>query len=372
MSRSLGWLVLAACTQADVLSTRQLDVSIAVVPASAAMGPGTSRELTARVTGTANTAVTWASSAGTIAGTGNTITFTAPGTPGQVTVTATSHFEPERSATAVITVTDSVAYGLAIPAAHPRIWYDGDRLATARAQFAQSPWTPARDAWSETALRALLANDPQACRPAIDRALAHDVSSFTSDIASWHAQDAILAYDWCFDAWTSAERADFIARWNGFLQLEVMQAWGDTAMPQSDVFWFYLRNELLFGLATFHENPMADGFLRHALDVRWQSAFVPSAAGPARGGVLQPGSNRAPSSPARRPFRSSARSCTGATCGPRPTSSAMPRGTSRTRRPPRRRASTARARATSRCFPRTTTASGSSATPPAAPSTATS
>jgi len=284
--------LLLSCTQGDVLSTRQLDVSIAVSPASAALGPGASRELTARVTGTSSTDVTWTSSAGSISGAGNTITFTAPQTPQTVTVTATSVAEPEKSATAVITVTDSIAYGLAIPATHPRIWFDAARLAAARQRYAAQPFTPGRDAWDEVALRALLSSDPQACRSAIDRALAHDVSSFSSDIAYWEAQSAILAYDWCFDAWTAAERADFIARWNGFLQAELAQGWGNTDMPQSDVFWMYLRNELLWGLATFHENPMADGFLRHALEVRWTGAFLPSPAGPGRGGVLQPGSNR--------------------------------------------------------------------------------
>ncbi len=285
-------VLLFSCTQGDVLSTRQLDVSIAVVPASAALAPGASRELTARVTGAKSADVTWASSAGSLSGSGNTITFTAPATAGQVTVTATSVAEPEKSATAVITVSDSVAYGLAIPVTHPRLWFDASRLAAARERWAAQPFTPRRDAWDEVALRALLSSDPQACRPAIDRALALDVSTFSSEVSNWQAESALLTYDWCFDAWTAAERADFIARWNVFLQAELEQAWGNTDMPQSDVFWMYLRNELLFGIATFHENAMADGFLRHALDVRWTGAFLPSAAGPARGGVLQPGSNR--------------------------------------------------------------------------------
>ncbi|MBL8953229.1 MAG: heparinase II/III family protein [Myxococcaceae bacterium] len=275
-----------------MLSTRQLDVSITISPASAAMAPGTTRDFTARVTGAQSDDVGWASSAGSIAGTGTTITFTAPATAGQVTVTATSVAEPEKSATATVTVSESVTNGLAIPPGHPRIGFDAQRLAAARERFTAQPFTPRRDAWDEVALRALLSRDPQSCRTAIDRALGHDVSSFSSDIANWEAEAAILAYDWCFDAWSAAERADFIARWNSFLLEETMQAWGNTDMPQSDVFWHYLRNELLFGVATFHENPMADGFLRHALDVRFTGAFVPSAANGGRGGVLQPGSNR--------------------------------------------------------------------------------
>lgn len=107
----LASLVLAACGGDATQPTPPppppppTPVVVAVTPATATLEVGSSREFTAHVTNTATTGVTWSSSGGTIAGTGATITWTAPATAGTHTLTATSSADPTKQASAAITVT---------------------------------------------------------------------------------------------------------------------------------------------------------------------------------------------------------------------------------------------------------------------------
>ena len=65
-----------------------------------------------------------------------------------------------------------------------------------------------------------------------------------------------------------------VTRWNGFLNTLRVKEWGGLEMPQSNYFWGYSRNELLWGIATYGENPMATTFLDYALNQRWTNSFV--------------------------------------------------------------------------------------------------
>lgn len=76
-------------------------VSVTISPASATVNINATEQFTATVTNSTNTSVTWTASAGTIDATG---LFTAPSTPGSITVTATSVADPTRSASATVTV----------------------------------------------------------------------------------------------------------------------------------------------------------------------------------------------------------------------------------------------------------------------------
>jgi len=80
-------------------------VVIAVTPATATLEVGGTREFTAQVTNTTNTAVSWTSSGGAISGSGNTVTWTAPATAGTYSVTATSAADATKQASASVTVT---------------------------------------------------------------------------------------------------------------------------------------------------------------------------------------------------------------------------------------------------------------------------
>jgi hypothetical protein len=80
-------------------------VSIAISPTSASVIAGATRQFTATVTGTSNTAVTWSvqeSGGGTVSTTG---LYTAPATAGTFHVRATSVADPTKSASATVTVT---------------------------------------------------------------------------------------------------------------------------------------------------------------------------------------------------------------------------------------------------------------------------
>ena len=84
-------------------------VAVAVTPTGVDIVVATTQQMTATVTGTFNTAVTWSVAGGSANG---TITasgvYTAPTTvpaPAQVTVTATSHKDPTKSGSATLTIT---------------------------------------------------------------------------------------------------------------------------------------------------------------------------------------------------------------------------------------------------------------------------
>jgi len=94
----------AASDSATVTVTAAPVVAVTVNPASTQLAAGQGLQLTATVTGTANTAVTWVVQEGAA---GGTVTsggyYFAPASPGLFHVAATSVADPTKSATAVIT-----------------------------------------------------------------------------------------------------------------------------------------------------------------------------------------------------------------------------------------------------------------------------
>jgi len=79
-------------------------VSITVAPTSAAVQPGQTRQFTATVTGSSNTAVTWSATGGTISTSG---LYTAGQNTGSFAVTATSVADTSKSATATVQINSS-------------------------------------------------------------------------------------------------------------------------------------------------------------------------------------------------------------------------------------------------------------------------
>jgi hypothetical protein len=77
-----------------------------VSPTEVALPAGGSQAFTAIVTGTSDTTVDWATSAGTITGTGSTVGYTAPMAAGAYEITATSRADPTRSASARVIVSE--------------------------------------------------------------------------------------------------------------------------------------------------------------------------------------------------------------------------------------------------------------------------
>jgi hypothetical protein len=76
-------------------------ISISISPTSANLQPGETKQFTAKVTGTSNTAVSWKASDGHINRSG---LYTAPNTTGKYTITATSIADPSKHAAVTISV----------------------------------------------------------------------------------------------------------------------------------------------------------------------------------------------------------------------------------------------------------------------------
>ena len=86
-------------------------VGVSVAPTVATLETSASRTFTATVSGATDPSVTWAATCGTVAGSGATVTYTAPGTEGTCTVRATSVEAPSRTGQATVTIVAGTAGG---------------------------------------------------------------------------------------------------------------------------------------------------------------------------------------------------------------------------------------------------------------------
>src|SRR6202166_1777591 len=106
---SAGTYTVTATSAADstksasavVTVSQPAQVSVSLSPTTASLSTGAQKQFTASVSGSTNTAVTWAASGGTITSGG---LYTAPSSAGTYTVTATSAADSTKSASAVVTV----------------------------------------------------------------------------------------------------------------------------------------------------------------------------------------------------------------------------------------------------------------------------
>lgn len=125
---SAGSHTLTATSAADTTKTASASISVqagtpppavavSLTPASATVATGGSQAFTATVSGSTNGAVTWyvdglqggSASAGTISGTGSTVTYTAPTLAGNHSVSATSQADTSKSASSAVTVSSGCA-----------------------------------------------------------------------------------------------------------------------------------------------------------------------------------------------------------------------------------------------------------------------
>jgi hypothetical protein len=192
--------------------------------------------------------------------------------------------------------------GMNIPTTHPRIWWNAERLQRARALYQANPFNPGTPGANneyrsvDNAFVSLMTGQASYCRAAINYAMTviipqGQLDGVASDNARWYGEYVILTYDWCYQHMTASERATMITRWNGFLNTLRLKDWGGLEMPQSNYFWGYFRNELLWGIATYGENTMATTFLDHALNQRWTNSFVAHASTDGVGGLAHEGGN---------------------------------------------------------------------------------
>jgi hypothetical protein len=188
---------------------------------------------------------------------------------------------------------------LDIPDSHPRLWFatrpgtpGAARLERARAFAGSHPvqvghWEASSLA-RERALRSVVRG--QGSNPAGDadcqQAIAWlmgftlNVGGTSSDQARWSGENAILVYDWCNYALSPSQRATLLDRWNGYTAALNGKAWGGPTMAANNYFWGYLRNSLLWGIASYHDNggtqrQIAQGFIDNALELRYRSLASP-------------------------------------------------------------------------------------------------
>ncbi|MBV8206212.1 MAG: heparinase II/III family protein [Acidobacteria bacterium] len=195
--------------------------------------------------------------------------------------------EPVAEAAEEQAVPEDATYGLNIPRTHPRLWWTPERLARAES----APFKARDDDKISMAARCMIKHDRQACDAAVQWAMGLQVNteSVASDQARYFGESFILIFDWCHDSFSDEQRQILIQRWNDALTTLMRKEWGGPEMPQNNYFWGYLRNELEWGIATYHENPQASRFLHDALEVRWHKAFVAHAREQGLGGVPQEG-----------------------------------------------------------------------------------
>ena len=116
---SAGTYTVTATSAADstksasavVTVSQSAQVSVSISPTTASLSTGTQNQFTASVSGSTNTAVTWAASGGTITSGG---LYTAPSSAGTYTVTATSAADSTKSASAVVTVSQPTQVSISL------------------------------------------------------------------------------------------------------------------------------------------------------------------------------------------------------------------------------------------------------------------
>lgn len=212
------------------------------------------------------------------------------------------------AATLVLATTQSATvsgqttvYGLTIPAAHPRLWWNAERLARAQAWQATHGFTPSSGNPLGQAYRCVVTGEPGYCQAAVTYAMNQLCSNaacnspdpnvgVAADDARWEGENVILVFDWCYGWFTPAQRATLISRWNTYFHNIRQHTWGGPTQYQSNYNWGYMRNEIEWGIATWGENAQADVNLQHGLQTRWQQNAIGHFLGGGRGGVMQEGS----------------------------------------------------------------------------------
>ena len=185
------------------------------------------------------------------------------------------------------------AANLTIPATHPRLWFgDAARLQQAQGRFATTPFSPGgADVQFERALRGVLTGNAGDCDLAADHLVGWLVENNGNrrDALRQQGEELLAIYDWCHDRLSPAEIATLVARWNGYIDIEIADDFANQGSEANNYWWGRTRNLLMWGIASFHDNPRAQEFIDHALDVRFGIWFPSWYQDFGRGGVFPEG-----------------------------------------------------------------------------------
>lgn len=186
---------------------------------------------------------------------------------------------------------------------HPRIWLTPERIERIKAKMqANDPAFQAVKAAAGkdvlcSALMYVLAKDEAYAKKAIKYMM--DWKMFGRELEPpnvnpsnnyrWSGHLPIIIYDWCYPLLTAEEKAEFIARYNQYVELYNQKKWGGLHMPHNNYYGGHMRNSGLFAIATYHENDRAKEFFEHARVARWEKSSLPYFEKEGKGGVMGEG-----------------------------------------------------------------------------------
>lgn len=190
------------------------------------------------------------------------------------------------------------AVQLNIPASHPRNWYGNTaRLAQARSHYQSIPFTPAGEPTTLAfgrALRGLLTDNATDCDQAVaylaDWTAPTGIGGFR-DATRQQGEALLLIYDWCHQRLSPAQITSLVARWNGYMDRDNGDSFANQGSEANNYFWGRVRNNLLWGIASYGENPRAQEFIDNALETRLGTWFPAWYQDFGRGGVFPEGAD---------------------------------------------------------------------------------
>jgi hypothetical protein len=274
-------------------------VVVTVTPTNTSVVTGGTQQLNASVVGTSNTGVNWtvqgAGCSGTACGTINSNgLYTAPAvvpSPANVTVTATSLADPSKTGSTSVVIlsgnsaNSTTAYGLTFPNAHPRLFWTPSRTAIAKNWVASTGYPGVTVDYRpldyyDLAFTCFVMNDATACSTVIADAVAVSPgcsSGAGCDNMRGTGEWVMLVRDWlapgCGRAQclTAPQASTIDANWSIWQanQDNAIQTWGNIGMPTSNYFAGQFRNDFDFGIASYLDNPNADGNLKYGIQNRW-------------------------------------------------------------------------------------------------------
>jgi len=190
-----------------------------------------------------------------------------------------------------------VAQGLTVPQAHPRIWWNAQRLAAAKTWYNAHPFTPASDDYYGLAFKYIVMGDTASGNAIVNYITtvwtvpAGCATGISCDYYRWDDHVPVV-FDWCYDLFTAQQRTTFIKQYSYWVEVMMTKDWGGLTMPYSNYFTGYMKNELNWAYAIWYENATAARtYFNFAVGSRWNNSFVPYAnTGYGIGGVPEEGS----------------------------------------------------------------------------------
>lgn len=223
------------------------------------------------------------------------VTCSGHGTCAVVSGAAACTCESGYHASGLACVQDGGLFGMNVPSGHPRLLFNSQNLAAAKAWYAAHPFDPNEPL--ELALKGLLAGDGAACASAIASAKSDsagmDMSGTACDNCRWNGETDLLVYDWCYDAMSASDRTALEGSIDQWVDHWRTQSWGGPGMYENNYYWGYLRNEFEWGvLSAERDASFATTQLDDVFNVRLANDFYPAPG--AVGGVGQEGAQYGP------------------------------------------------------------------------------